>query len=33
MMKLREVYRHLFHASNRIVETSNVIEDIVVKFF
>jgi len=33
MMKLREVYRHLFHASNRIVEAANVIEDIVVKFF
>jgi len=33
MMKLREVYRHLFHASNRIVEAANVIEDIIVKFF
>lgn len=33
MMKLREVYRHLFHASGRVVEAANVIEDIVVKFF
>lgn len=33
MMKLREVYRHLFHASNRVVEAANVIEDILVKFF
>lgn len=33
MMKLREIYRHLFHASNRVVEAANVIEDILVKFF
>ena len=32
MMKLREVYRHLFHASNRVVER-RTIEDILVKFF
>ncbi len=33
MMKLREAYRHLFHASGRIVDAANVIEDIIVKFF
>ncbi len=33
MMKLREVYRHLFHASQRIADAANVIEDIIVKFF
>ncbi len=33
MMKLREIYRHLFHASERVADTANLIEDIVVKFF
>ena len=33
MLKLREIYRHLFHASGRIDDASNIISDIVVKFF
>lgn len=33
MMKLREIYRHLFHASERVADAANLIEDIVVKFF
>lgn len=33
MMKLREIYRHLFHASGRIDDASNIINDIVVKSF
>jgi predicted phosphate transport protein (TIGR00153 family) len=33
MMKLREIYRHLFHASQRVADAANIIEDIVVKFF
>lgn len=33
MLKLREIYRHLFHASGRIDDASNIIMDIVVKSF
>lgn len=33
MLKLREIYRHLFHASGRIDDASNIINDIVVKSF
>lgn len=33
MLKLREIYRHLFHAAGRISDAANTIDDIVVKFF
>jgi uncharacterized protein Yka (UPF0111/DUF47 family) len=33
MLKLREIYRHLFHAAGRIGDAANIIDDIVVKFF
>ncbi|NLF74574.1 MAG: hypothetical protein GX573_02655 [Chloroflexi bacterium] len=33
MLKLREIYRHLFHAGGRIGDAANIIDDIVVKFF
>jgi len=33
MMKLREIYRHLYHASQRVVDAANIIEDIIVKFY
>jgi uncharacterized protein len=33
MLKLREIYRHLFHAAGRIADAANTIDDIVVKFF
>ncbi|NLF76623.1 MAG: DUF47 family protein [Chloroflexi bacterium] len=33
MLKLREIYRHLFHAGGRIGDAANTIDDIVVKFF
>jgi predicted phosphate transport protein (TIGR00153 family) len=33
MLKLREIYRHLFHAAGRIGDAANTIDDIVVKFF
>jgi len=33
MLKLREIYRHLFHASGRIDDAANTIDDVVVKFF
>jgi uncharacterized protein Yka (UPF0111/DUF47 family) len=33
MLKLREIYRHLFHAAGRIDDAANVVDDIVVKFF
>jgi uncharacterized protein Yka (UPF0111/DUF47 family) len=33
ILKLREIYRHLFHAAERIEYAANRIEDIVVKFF
>ncbi|MBN1202301.1 MAG: DUF47 family protein [Anaerolineae bacterium] len=33
MLKLREIYRHLFHASGRVADAANVIEDIIVKFY
>lgn len=33
MLKLREIYRHLYHASGRIDDASNIINDIVMKFF
>lgn len=33
MLKLREIYRHLFHAAGRIRDAANTIDDIVVKFF
>lgn len=33
MLKLREIYRHLFHAAGRIDDACNVIMDIVVKSF
>ncbi len=33
MLKLREIYRHLFHAAERIGDAANIVDDIVVKFF
>jgi uncharacterized protein Yka (UPF0111/DUF47 family) len=33
MLKLREIYRHLFHAGGRLGDAANTIDDIVVKFF
>lgn len=33
MLKLREIYRHLFHAGARISDAANTINDIVVKSF
>ena len=33
MLKLREIYRHLFHAAGRIEDAANVVDDVVVKFF
>lgn len=33
MLKLREIYRHLFHAADRIGDAANIVDDIVVKFF
>jgi predicted phosphate transport protein (TIGR00153 family) len=33
MLKLREIYRHLFHAAGRIGDAANTLDDIVVKFF
>lgn len=33
MLKLREIYRHLFHAGERIGDAADTIDDIVVKFF
>ena len=33
MLKLREIYRHLFHAGGRIGDAADIIDDIVVKFF
>ncbi len=33
MLKLREIYRHLFHAAGRIGDAANIIDDVVVKFF
>jgi uncharacterized protein len=33
MLKLREIYRHLFHAAGRVGDAANTIDDIVVKFF
>jgi uncharacterized protein Yka (UPF0111/DUF47 family) len=33
MLKLREIYRHLFHASGRIDDAANTVDDIVVKSF
>ncbi len=33
MLKLREIYRHLFHAGGRIGDAADTIDDIVVKFF
>jgi uncharacterized protein Yka (UPF0111/DUF47 family) len=33
MLKLREIYRHLFHAAGRIDDAANVVDDVVVKFF
>lgn len=33
MLKLREIYRHLFHAGGRIGDAADTIDDIIVKFF
>lgn len=33
MLKLREIYRHLFHAAGRVSDAANTVDDIVVKFF
>ena len=33
MLKLREIYRHLFHAGGRIGDAADIVDDIVVKFF
>jgi uncharacterized protein Yka (UPF0111/DUF47 family) len=33
MLKLREIYRHLFHAVARIDDAANILDNIVVKFF
>lgn len=33
MLKLREIYRHLFHAAGRIDDAANVMNDVVLKFF
>jgi uncharacterized protein Yka (UPF0111/DUF47 family) len=33
MLKLREIYRHLFHAAGRIDDAANTVDDIVVKSF
>ena len=33
VLKLREIYRHIFHAANRINDAGNTINDIIVKFF
>ncbi len=33
IMKRREIYRHLFHASERVADVANLIEDVVVKFY
>ncbi len=33
MLKLREIYRHLFHAGGRIGDAANTLDDIVMKFF
>lgn len=33
MLKLREIYRHLFHAGGRIGDAADTIDDIIVKFY
>ena len=33
MLKLREIYRHLFHAGGRVGDAADTVDDIVVKFF
>ena len=33
LLKLREIYRHLFHAGGRIGDAANTIDDIAVKTF
>lgn len=33
MLKLREIYRHLFHAGERVGDAADTIDDVVVKFF
>jgi len=33
MLKLREIYRHLFHAGGRIGDAADTIDDIIVKSF
>jgi uncharacterized protein len=33
MMKLREIYRHMFHAVGSAEQAANIISDIVVKFY
>jgi len=33
MLKLREIYRHLFHALGSAEQAANIISDIIVKFF
>ena len=33
MLKLREIYRHLFHAGERVGDAADTIDDIIVKFF
>lgn len=33
MLKLREIYRHLFHAGERIGDAADTIDDVVVKFY
>src|SRR5690606_1630278 len=33
MLKLREIYRHMFHAVGSTEQAANIINDIVVKFF
>lgn len=33
MLKLREIYRHLFHAGGRIGDSADIIDDVIVKFY
>jgi hypothetical protein len=33
MFKLREIYRHMFHAVGSAEQAANIIGDIVIKFY
>jgi uncharacterized protein Yka (UPF0111/DUF47 family) len=33
MMKLREIYRHMYHAGQSVDDAANIIADIIIKFY